>query len=195
MTNKFDKLYNKIINETANSINIPWSSPEIAECMEKITKKMEAIGFDVEVVDMFQAAKKELRFRMLGDKKTWEVGTYINPFGNKETTVYIKEVKTIIFKEVYKHNGAKANASIDCYVLYNGIDKFPEWFKLKMSNNSDAWVISNRDTTYKQIDIKRFKPTISDKLMDRMIGAAIEAYNSIELKDWSGVELGSHPEE
>lgn len=195
MTNKFDKLYNKIINETVDNINIPWSTPAIAECMEKITKKMEAIGFDVEVVDQFQANRRELRFRMLGDKKTWDVGTYINPFGNKETVVSIKEVKTIIFKEVYKHNGANANASIDCYVLYNGIDKFPEWFKLKMGNKSDAWVISNKDTTYKQIDIRRFKPTISDKLMDRMIGAAIEAYNSIELKDWSGVELGPHPED
>lgn len=186
--NKFNEIYNKIISENTFD-EIKWSSPEIAECMKKITEKLENHGF-ILLIDSYGYQLRNAKFAKEGDYKEWIIGSFLNAYSKKEESIKMREVKSIHFGEVYKHNGAKANASIDCYVIYNGEEKPPEWYYIKPG----GW-FPRKKTECKQIDIRRFKPSISDKLMDKMIAEAIAAYDSINLKDWSDVKMEPPTEE
>lgn len=186
--NKFNTLFNEIINEMTE-VNHRWSSEGLAECMSKIIEKLEAAGFIIDTVNAgSDLGNRRIRFCIPGDHKVWKIGTYTNCFSFKEMDINYTEAKWICFKEVYKHNGAAANASIDCYVLYNGQKQLPTWHPHFVKSKNITLQMPESHTDYKQINIKRFKANISDKLIDKMLTEAINAYNTLELKDWTGAE-------
>lgn len=189
---KFNALCNKIIKES-NEYPVHWSTPEIAECINKISEKLLAAGFEIEP-KTYPGGRPSICFCKPGDHKEFFIGNYKYPFSFSinASPKYMVERKSISFTEVFKHNGAAANASIDCNVIYNGCLTPPELYKIY---GKTPYAAPNWKTECKNDYTKRFKPAISDKLMDKMLAEAIAIYDTYQLKDWSKYTVpDDHPD-
>jgi len=171
--------------------NTKWSTKEIEAKVEEIATKLSSLGFELVPCEYYGVGNAT--FRRKGDEKLFYQGTYLNLFTKNETPQLwldsnMIEHKSIHLHEVYRHNGTLDNASIDLTVGYSGCANAPTFHTYTYANG-ESETKRTWNLTSKSEKCRRFKPTLSEKLTDKMIAQAVEKYEAIELKDWSAYEL------
>jgi hypothetical protein len=179
------------------------STPELKEGAERIIKALEARGF-LRTVDCSQHS---ISFSKPEFCKAAYVGTFVNPFSFREkvwnwTNHFAISRASITLSEVNKHNGATNNASFRISVNWYNADKKPEYVTSKWNggtagklNDYGVEVPSTYEDVYvgggmvKGEEIRKFKPTISDKVLNNILDKAEEVFNGVELFDPSIFEV------
>lgn len=178
-----------------------WSTPEIAAEVERITAELEKRGYKRTVCadhSMISFAKPE-------DYSSAYVGTFVNPFSFKDkifwySNIFMTSYKTITIKEVFRSNGTDKNVSIAIGVTFSPGGKSCNYLTSKNNTNPGQlnkygllipetylWCsgISSSVTTER---IRKFKPSISEKLLIKTIDAAETALQTYEISDMSQFE-------
>ena len=180
------------------------STQELKEGAERIIKELESRGFR----KMKSTNINSISFSKPEFCKAAYVGTTVNPFSfNDEIWLWTNEFavskKFITLTEVHKHNGANNNASFRITVNYANADKKPQWHTAKWHNSGgkvNAYGVKI-PSTYEYVEvggnrinceeIRKFKPSISDKVIKNILDKAEESLNNIEIFDPSIYEADS----
>lgn len=180
------------------------STPELKEGAERIIKALEARGFR----QMRGGNPRSISFSKPEFCKAAYVGTFVNPFSFREKVWHwsdhfaISQVM-ITLSEVYKHNGATNNASFRLTVNWSETKERPkyvtyEWGGSKtrgQMNDYGVKIPSTYDTVLvggclvKGEMIRKFKPSVSDKVLKNILDKAEEVFNRIEVFDPSVFEM------
>lgn len=179
------------------------STPELKEGAERIIKALEARGFR----QMSGSCHRSISFSKPEFCKAAYVGTFVNPFsfGDKvwHWSDYFAISQVIItLTEVYKHNGASNNASLRLSVNWSETKEKPKYVTSQWNggtarklNAYGVEIPSTYETVHiggclvKGEDIRKFKPTISDKVLKNILDKAEEVFNGKEVFDPSIFEV------
>lgn len=179
------------------------STPELKEGAERIIKALEARGFR----QMKGGNLRSISFSKPEFCKAAYVGTFVNPFSFREkvwnwTNHFAISQAFITISEVYKHNGTSNNASLRISVNWSNTDKKPEYVTSKWNggnagklNDYGVEIPSTYDDVHvggcmvKGEEIRKFKPTVSDKVLNNILDKAEEVFNGVELFDPSIFEV------
>lgn len=173
------------------------STPELKEGAERIIKALEARGF----LQMKGGSPHSISFSKPEFCKAAYVGTFVNPFSfrgkvwNWSNRFAISQVM-ITLSEVYKHNGASNNASFRLSVSWSETKEKPNYVTSKW-NGGTAGKLNDYGveipSTYDEVriggclikgeEIRKFKPTISDKVLKNILDKAEEVFNGVEVFD------------
>lgn len=179
------------------------STPELKEGAERIIKALEARGF----LQMSGSSPRSISFSKPEFCKAAYVGTFVNPFSFRDKVWYwsnhfaISRVM-ITLSEVYKHNGAANNASFRLSVNWSETKEKPEYVTSKW-NGGTAGKLNDHGveipSTYDAVhvggcvvygeQIRKFKPSISDKVLKNILDKAEEVFNGVEVFDPSIFEV------
>lgn len=176
------------------------STPELKEGAERIIKALEARGFR----QMSGGNPRSISFSKPEFCKAAYVGTFVNPFSFSDkiwlwSNRFAISRAFITLTEVYKHNGATNNASFRLSVNWSETKEKPRyatdtWHGGKL-NKYGVEIPTTYDTAYvggcviKGEEIRKFKPTISDKVLKNILDKAEEFLNGVELFDPSIFEV------
>jgi hypothetical protein len=178
------------------------STPELAEGAKRVAEALEARGYK-----MTGCGERSMSFSKPEFCKAAYVGTTVNPFSFSEPVWFYADNfaisrKTISVREVYKHNGAAANANLVIEVNSRNATKAPTWRTSKWNNGGGKNKYGvDIPTTYETVDvtggdlkgevIRKFKPTVSDKVLKNILDKAEEVINGIHLTDPSQWEANA----
>jgi hypothetical protein len=186
------------------------STPELKEGAERIIKALEARGFR----QMTGADSRSISFSKPEFCKAAYVGTFVNPFSFRDkvwhwTNHFAISRVSIALSEVYKHNGAANNASLRLSVNWSNTTEKPKYITSQW-NGGTAGKLNDYGVeipfTYESVvvggtqvkgeEIRKFKPTVSDKVLKNILDKAEEVFNGVELFDPSifAVDEGDFPE-
>lgn len=186
------------------------STPELKECAERIIKALEARGFR----QTAGSGPRSINFSKPEFCKAAYVGTFVNPFSFRDkvwhwTDHFAISQVSIALSEVYKHNGAANNASLRLSVNWSNTTEKPKYVTSQW-NGGTAGKLNDYGVeipfTYESVivggtqvkgeEIRKFKPTVSDKVLKNILDKAEEVFNSVELFDPSifAVDEGDFPE-
>jgi hypothetical protein len=173
------------------------STPELKEGAERIIKALEARGFR----RMVGSNPRSISFSKPEFCMAAYVGTFVNPFSFRDkvwnwSNHFAISRAFITLNEVYKHNGATNNASFRITVNWSNADKKPEYVTFKW-NGGTAGQKNDYGVeipfTYESVlvggclvngeEIRKFKPTVSDKVLQNILDKAEEVFNGVELFD------------
>lgn len=173
------------------------STPELKECAERIIEGLEARGF----LQMRGGNSRSISFSKPEFCKAAYVGTFVNPFSFREKVwnwsnhFAISQVY-ITLSEVYKHNGATNNASLRISVNCSETKEKPKYVTSQWNcgparqvNDYGVEIPSSYETVYvggsliKWEEIRKFKPTVSDKVLKNILDKAEEVFNGMEVFD------------
>lgn len=177
------------------------STPELKECAERIIKALETRGFR----RMAGFNHRSVSFSKPENCKAAYVGTFVNPCSFRDKVwnwvnhFAISEV-IITLSEVYKHNGAANNASFRLSVNWSETKDKPKYFTTEWDdenavNDYGIEIPSTYETVYvggrmvKGQEIRKFKPSVSDKVLNNILDKAEEIFNGIEIFDPSVFEV------
>jgi hypothetical protein len=179
------------------------STPELKEGAERIIKALEARGF-------LRAAggnPRSISFSKPELCKAAYVGTFVNPFSFRDkvwhwSNYFAISRASITLSEVYKHNGATSNASFRISVNWSNATEKPKYLTSQWNggtagklNDYGVEIPSTYETVYvgggqvKGEEIRKFKPSISDKVLKNILDKAEEVFNGIEIFDPSIYEV------
>ena len=173
------------------------STPELKEGAERIIKALEARGF----LQMRGSNPRSISFSKPEFCKAAYVGTFVNPFSFRDKVWHwydhyaISQV-CITLSEVYKHNGASNNASLRITVNWSETKEKPKYVTERW-NGGTAGKLNDYGVeipfTYESVwvggclvkgeMIRKFKPTVSDKVLKNILDKAEEVFNGIEVFD------------
>lgn len=179
------------------------STPELKEGAERIIKALEARGF----LRMRGGNTRSISFSKPDRCKAAYVGTFVNPFSFRDKVWHwsdhfaISQV-IITLSEVYKHNGASNNASFRITVNWSETKEKPKYVTSQW-NGGTAGKLNDYGveipSTYEAVhiggclikgeEIRKFKPTISDKVLKNILDKAEEVFNGKEVFDPSIFEV------
>lgn len=174
------------------------STPELKEGAERIIKALEARGFR----RMVGSNSHSISFSKPEYCKAAYVGTFVNPFSFREKvwcwSDYFAISRVIItLSEVFKHNGATNNASLRISVYWSETKEKPKYVTYQWGGTRTAGQVNDFGVeiplTYDTVliggglvkgeEIRKFKPTISDKVLKNILNKAEEVFNGIEVFD------------
>jgi len=173
------------------------STSELKEGAERIIKALEARGFRRTA----GGNPRSISFSKPEFCKAAYVGTFVNPFSFRDkvwhwSDHYAISQVSITLSEVYKHNGATNNASFRISVNWSNADKKPEYVTFKWNGGTagqkndfgveipftyDAVLVGG--CLVNGEEIRKFKPTVSDKVLNNILDKAEEVFNGVELFD------------
>ena len=200
-----DELTENEVSRYSNGKEIAFapSTPELKEGAERIIKALEARGFR----RMSGSDPRSISFSKPEFCKAAYVGTFVNPFSFRDKVWHwydhfaISRVM-ITLREVYKHNGAANNASFRLSVNWSETKEKPEYVTSKWNggtagqkNDYGVEIPFTYDAVHvggclvKGEEIRKFKPTISDKVLKNILDKAEEVFNGIEVFDPSIFEV------
>jgi hypothetical protein len=143
-----------------------WSSESLKEEIEKCKQALEALGFK----EVVSGRWNEITMARPEDIKIVYAGFDGKRHAFNEAKRYIR------IKEVYKHNGAEANCSVELDVTaYPG--SAPRYSVYSNGPIITPGCAGNSER------VKKFRPGISDKLREKYINAAVQVLDSKELND------------
>jgi hypothetical protein len=179
------------------------STPELKEGAEKIIKALEARGF----LRMSGSNPRSVSFSKPEFCKAAYVGTFVNPFSFRDKVWHwsnyfaISQV-FITLSEVYKHNGTAANASFRLSVNWSETKEKPKYVTSRWNggtagklNDYGVEIPSTYETVHiggclvKGEEIRKFKPTVSDKVLKNILDKAEAVFNGVEVFDPSIFEV------
>ena len=173
------------------------STPELKEGAERIIKALEARGFR----QLTGSNPRSVSFSKPESCKAAYVGTFVNPFSFKDKVWHwsnyfaISQV-FITLSEVYKHNGASNNASFRLSVNWSETKEKPKYVTSQWNGGTagklNAYGVEI-PSTYESVwvggclvkgeMIRKFKPTVSDKVLKNILDKAEEVFNGVEVFD------------
>jgi hypothetical protein len=157
-----------------------YASPEIKEEIDKLANMLLERGFK-EV--KFRGSDRNIRSFVLPNEgyKVAYYGDFRN-YSGKLAPVFEKSSKELQIGEVFKHNGAAANASIEImFSVYNG--KPRQVFMMKDWKTGEEYESVSINCMGNNARFKKFKPGLTDKARMKLIDGAIAEYNKIPLID------------
>ena len=180
-----------------------WSSKEIEDQVQKIAEELFKRGYRIFGTGDIQ----HISFSKAEFTSSAYIGTFLNPYSTLDeifwySDKFVTSSKGIEIREVFRHNGVNANKSLDLYVFYNSgpIDvKYTEEKTFLDKTIKNKYGIE-RPQTYLYSDIiyksyccspgkiRRFKPGISDRIMNKMIDKAEEILATYTINDMSKFE-------
>lgn len=173
------------------------STPELKEGAERIIKALEARGFR----QMAFADHRSISFSKPEFCKAAYVGTFVNPFSFRDKIWHWSDHFAIsrafiTISEVYKHNGASNNASLRVSVNWSNCKEKPKYVTSQWRGGTEGQVNKygvEIPFTYEAVhiggcvvygeQIRKFKPTVSDKVLKNILDKAEEVFNGVELFD------------
>lgn len=177
------------------------STPELKQGAEKIIKELEARGFRRTAT----SSQYSVSFSKPEFFKSAYIGTFVNPYSFNDKVWcwrnrFALSQAYITIGEVYRHNGTSKNASLSVSVCWSNAEK-PNYVTYK--NGVDAGKMNDYgveipftyDAVYvggirvKGEEIRKFKPTVSDKVLKKIVDKAEESINAVELFDPSVFEV------
>jgi hypothetical protein len=179
------------------------STPELKEGAERIIKALEARGFR----RMRGGCPQSVSFSKPERCKAAYVGTFVNPSTFRDKVWHWVDHFAIsnayiTLTEVFKHNGTTNNASFRLSVNWSNTTEKPKYETVKWNggtagqmNAYGAEIPYTYDTIYMKGHmvngevIRKFKPTISDKVVMNILDKAEEVFNGVELFDPSIFEV------
>ena len=179
------------------------STPELKEGAEKIIKELEARGFRRTAT----SSQYSVSFSKPEFFKSAYVGTFVNPYSFSDKVWcwrnrFADSWACITLREVYKHNGASKNASLSVSVEWVNSDSQPKYTTEKWRggdegkmNDYGVKIPFTYDAVYvggirmKGEEIRKFKPTVSDKVLKKIVDKAEDVINTVELFDPSIFEV------
>lgn len=188
---------------TGKEIAFEPSTPELKEGAERIIKALEARGFR----QMVNADHRSISFSKPEFCKAAYVGTFVNPFSFRDkvwhwSNHFAISRAFITLKEVYRCNGTAANASLRISVNWSEAKEKPKYVTCKWNggtagktNDYGVEIPSTYDAVQvggclvKGEMIRKFKPTVSDKVLKNILDKAEEIFNGVELFDPSIFEV------
>lgn len=179
------------------------STPELKEGAERIIKALEARGFR----RMKGGCPWSVSFSKPEYCKAAYVGTFVNPCTFRDKVWdwvdhFAISHAYITLTEVFKHNGATNNASFRLSVNWTNTTEKPKYETVKWTGGTagkmNAYGVEipyTYDAIYMKGQmvngevIRKFKPTISDKVLMNILDKAEEVFNGVELFDPSIFEV------
>lgn len=176
-----------------NPIVFDPSTAELKAGATRIIKALEARGYRAMVTQQFNTAyfsKPEYCFAAY-------VGTTVNQFSFNHkiwhwSNQFAISSKRIVIHEVYRGNGTSTNATFRLSVMYSNADTKPIWrtmkhhpikpvndFGITVPTTVDYVTVGGKSANC--IEIRKFKPDVSDKVLERILDKAQETIDSIEL--------------
>lgn len=173
------------------------STPELKEGAERIIKALEARGFR----RMTGSNPRSVSFSKPEFCKAAYVGTFVNPFSFSEKVWHWSDhfaisQAYITLTEVYKHNGTANNASFRISVNWSETKEKPEYTTERWNGGTAGQVNKygveipfTYDDVYvggcliKGEEIRKFKPSVSDKVLGNILDKAEEFLNGVKLFD------------
>lgn len=198
-----DELTEKEVTRYDNGKEVTFepSTPELKEGAEKIIKELEARGFRRTAT----SSQYSVSFSKPEFFKSAYIGTFVNPYSFNDKVWcwrnrFALSQAYITIGEVYRHNGASKNASLSVSVCWSNAEK-PNYVTYK--NGVDAGKMNDYgveipftyDAVYvggikvKGEEIRKFKPTVSDKVLKKILDKAEETINAVVLFDPSVFEV------
>lgn len=163
-----------------------FSSKEIEDEINKIAETLKEKGFK----ECFTApnAIRERHFARPEDYSIAYLGKYYDYFGETLKDCFEKSYRKFIIREVYKHNGADSNTSIEIAISYNKNDKSP---LINTKTRADGTIFTYHTPSYAGYveRIKKFRPGCSDKLREKIINSAIDALNNTQIANLSKFDI------
>lgn len=169
-----------------------WSTEELKDCADRIAKELEARGFRLMRVSGFGYA-----YAKPEHCKAAYVGTFVNPYtkGNGKVTLYQDQFyitkKYIGIEEVNRHNGTANNATIRISVDWMDSDRTPEYKTYNTSadhTGEDYETVIGLPCMQKSKEIRKIRPTISDKVLNKVLDQAETELDNISIHDPSSYE-------
>ena len=155
-----------------------FSTPDVKAGMDRIRKELEARGYQLmgEGRDGYTFSKPEYC-------KAAYLGTFLNMFTKDDQVPYYYNVfytscKFICVYEVYRHNGTAANASIRITVCWQDADREPTYMTHK-----DGLPFVSVPNHFQSEEIRKFKPSVSDKVLTKILDKCDEVIGKITLTD------------
>lgn len=210
MTNPQYKFFRDELKETevvrysnGKEVSFEPSTPELKEGVERIVKELEARGFR----RTSTGSQNSVSFSRPEFCKAAYVGTFVNPYSFNDKVWCWKNrfavsEACITIREVYRHNGASRNASLSVSVGWVNFDRQPKYTTEKWLG-VDAGKVNDYGVeipfTYDAVyvggikgngeEIRKFKPTVSDRVLKNILDKAEEVINTVELFDPSVFEV------
>lgn len=177
------------------------STPELKEGVKRIVKELEARGFRRTAT----SSHNSVSFSKTEFCKSAYVGTFVNPYSFKDKVWYWSDrfavsQAYIAISEVYRHNGTASNASLSVSVCWQNAEK-PNYVTYETGgdegkmNEYGIEIPRTYDTVYaggimvKGKEVRKFKPTVSDRVLKNILDKAEEILNGVELLDPSVFEV------
>lgn len=173
------------------------STPELKEGAERIIKALEARGFR----QMAFSDHRSISFSKPEFCKAAYVGTFVNPFSFSDKIWHWSDHFAIsrafiTLSEVYRCNGTAANASFRISVNRMNANEKPKYVTYQWKGGRSGQINDygvEIPYTYEAVHIggsvingeviRKFKPTVSDKVLKNILDKAEEVFNGIELFD------------
>ena len=163
---KYPNHFEKLENVNPSLYEKKWSSESLKEEIEKCKQDLEVLGFK----EVVSTKWNEIMMARPEDIKT----VYAGFTGDRH--VFNEAKRYITIKEVYKHNGAEANCSVELNVtVFPG--SAPRYAVYSSGPIITPGCAGNTER------VKKFRPGISDKLRENYINAAVQVLDSKELND------------
>ena len=208
MTNpKYKFFYDELENDdvlrydNGKEVTFEPSTPELKKGVERIVKELEARGFH----RTSSQCQNSVSFSKPEFCKAAYVGTFVNPYSFNDKVWCWKNrfalsQAYITLGEVYRHNGTASNASLSVSVCWTNANR-PDYVTYK--NGVDAGKVNDYGVeipfTYDAVyvggikgngtEIRKFKPTVSDKVLKKILDKAEEVINAVVLFDPSEFEV------
>jgi hypothetical protein len=194
----FDELEENEIFRYSNGtiIEMRPSNPNLSEGFERIVKELESRGYR----RMKGQTNRSCCFSKPEYCNAAFIGTTVNPFSFRDkiwcwTNQFAISKKYISIYEVYRHNGTSENSNFRIEVGVTKYDKAPvycemNWFPMEKINKWGIEVPTKYQTisqynctnTYNEL-IRKFKPTISDRVLKNIIDKADALIQTFEISD------------
>ena len=200
-----DELENDDVLRYANGKEVTFepSTPELKAGVKRIVKELEARGFRRTA----NQCQNSVSFSRPEFCKSAYIGTFVNPYSFSDKVWcwrnrFADSWACITLREVYKHNGASKNASLSVSVEWVNSD-MPLKYTTEQWRGGDEGKMNDYgvkipftyDAVYvggirmKGEEIRKFKPTVSDKVLKKIVDKAEEVINAVELFDPSVFEV------
>lgn len=197
-----DELENDDVLRYANGKEVTFepSTPELKEGVKRIVEGLEARGFRRTA----HQCQNSVSFSRPEFCKSAYIGTFVNPYSFNDKVWcwrnrFALSQAYITIGEVYRHNGTASNASLSVSVCWSNANK-PDYMTYK---NGDAGKVNDYgveipfsyDAVYVRgirlngEEIRKFKPTVSDRVLKNILDKAVEVINTVELLDPSIFEV------
>ena len=170
------------------------STPELAAGFERVKAALEARGYRL----MKNQSRNSMSFSKPEFCKAAYIGTTVNPFSFHDpvwhwSNEFAISRKTICVSEVYKHNGTASNASLRISVTYSNASE-PVWHERSWNDRTGInkygveipktvkYVNAGGCVSHGEV-IRKFKPSVSDKVLSNILDTAENMINKIEIVD------------
>lgn len=163
---KYPNPFEKLEQVNPSFYKKKWSSESLKEEIEKCKQYLESLGFK----EVVSTKWNEIMMARPEDIKT----VYAGFDGNRH--VFNEAKRFITIKEVYKHNGAETNSSVELNVT-----AFPGAAQLYAVYNKKPMITSGCAGNSERV--KKFRPGIFDKLREKYINDTVQVLDSKELTD------------